>query len=123
MEYQVSNRAKKVTLGLAVLGLIMLVFGFFQQKDYVYVGELIDEHSLTIKYNGEVTAEKEKTLQEKIKSTMEAKGYSVTIEKVDAHHHDHADGENIQMIIIQKVEIIIQKVDINMPMKKLLKTS
>ena len=92
MEYQVSNRAKKVTLGLAVLGLIMLVFGFFQQKDYVYVGELIDEHSLTIKYNGEVTAEKEKTLQEKIKSTMEAKGYSVTIEKVDAHHHDHADG-------------------------------
>jgi len=63
MEYQVSNRAKKVTLGLAVLGLVMLVFVFFQQKDYIYVGDVNDDgHSLTIKYNGEVTAEKEKTL-------------------------------------------------------------
>ena len=93
MEYQVSNRAKKVTLGLAVLGLVMLVFGFFQQKDYIYVNEVIDEHSLTIKYNGEVTKEKEKTLKEKIKSTMEAKGYNVSIEKVDAHHghEEHAE--------------------------------
>jgi len=93
MEYQISNRAKKVTLGLAVLGLIMLVFGFFQQKDYIYVDEVIDEHSLTIKYNGEVTKEKENTLKEKIKSTMEEKGYSVTIEKVDDHHghEEHAE--------------------------------
>jgi len=64
MEYQISNRAKKVTLGLAVLGLIMLVLGFFQQKDYVY-SEVIDEHSLIIKYNGELTDEKEKELKEK----------------------------------------------------------
>jgi hypothetical protein len=95
MEYQISNRAKKITLGLAVLGLIMLVFGFFQQKDYIYVDEVIDEHSLKIKYSGELTEEKENTLKEKIKSAMEAKGFSVTIEKVDDHgHEEHPEETN-----------------------------
>ena len=34
MDYKISNTAKKVTLGIASLGLIFLVIGFFQQKDF-----------------------------------------------------------------------------------------
>ena len=30
-----SEKAKKVTLGLAIVGLVLLVIGFFQQKDFV----------------------------------------------------------------------------------------
>ena len=36
MDYKISDTAKKVTLGIASLGLIFLVIGFFQQKDFVY---------------------------------------------------------------------------------------
>jgi hypothetical protein len=32
MDYQISDKAKKVTLGLSIVGLIMVVVGFFQQK-------------------------------------------------------------------------------------------
>ena len=36
MDYIISDKAKKVTLGLAVVGLLLLVIGFSQQKDFVY---------------------------------------------------------------------------------------
>lgn len=36
MEYTISEKAKKVTLGVAVVGLVLLVIGFFSQKDFVY---------------------------------------------------------------------------------------
>ena len=35
MEYTISDKAKKVTLGVAVVGLVLLVIGFFSQKDFV----------------------------------------------------------------------------------------
>ena len=41
MDYKISERAKKVTLGTAVLGLVFLIIGFFQQKDFVYASSLI----------------------------------------------------------------------------------
>ena len=40
MDYVISNKAKKVTLGLAIVGLVLFVFGFFQQKDFVYADGL-----------------------------------------------------------------------------------
>ena len=40
MDYKISERAKKVTLGTAVLGLIFLIIGFFQQKDFVYAKKI-----------------------------------------------------------------------------------
>ena len=56
MDYKISDTAKKVTLGIASLGLIFLVIGFFQQKDFVYATK-IDEHTIEVKYNGNAGAE------------------------------------------------------------------
>ena len=47
MEYTISDKAKKVTLGVAVVGLVLLVIGFFSQKDFVYA-EKVNDHAVTI---------------------------------------------------------------------------
>ncbi len=36
MEFQISNKAKKVTLGLMGVGLLLLIVGFFFQKEYCF---------------------------------------------------------------------------------------
>ena len=61
MEYKISDRAKKVTIGIAIVGLVMFVIGFFQQKDFVYP-KIIDDHNLFVEYSGELTKEKETEL-------------------------------------------------------------
>ena len=69
MEYTISDKAKKVTLGVAVVGLVLLVIGFFSQKDFVYA-ELIDDESVKIFYNGHAGEEEQAKLEESIKEKM-----------------------------------------------------
>ena len=67
MDYTISDKAKKVTLGLAVVGLLLLVIGFSQQKDFVYAKK-VDNHTVEILYNGHADAESQDNLKETIKS-------------------------------------------------------
>ena len=76
MDYQISNKAKKVTLGLSVIGLIMVILGFFHQKDYVYA-DYVNEHALTIRYNGDATVEMQEDLKAEMMTIMNAKGYNI----------------------------------------------
>ncbi len=69
MEYTISDKAKKVTLGCSVIGVIMVIVGFFQQKDYIYA-EYVDEHALSIHYNGDADKEQQKELQDLICSKV-----------------------------------------------------
>ena len=48
MDYKISNSAKKVTLGVAAVGLVFLIIGLFQQKDFVYAKK-INDHSIEVK--------------------------------------------------------------------------
>ena len=69
MDYKISERAKKVTLGTAVLGLVFLIIGFFQQKDFVYAKK-VDDHSVELLYNGHADVETQNQLKETITSKM-----------------------------------------------------
>ena len=69
MDYKISERAKKVTLGTAVLGLIFLIIGFFQQKDFVYAKK-VDDQSVELLYNGHADVETQNQLKETIISKM-----------------------------------------------------
>ena len=93
MDYQVSEKAKRVTLGLSFIGLIMVLVGFFQQKDYIYA-DYIDEHNLSIRYNGDASEEKQEKLKNEMKSIMNAKGYEITFH--DANHgiHDNSNEKH-----------------------------
>ena len=88
MDYQISNKAKKVTLGLSAIGLVMVVLGFFHQKDYVYA-DYVNEHALTIRYNGDASDEMQNDLKIEMNSILNAKGY-----KVDFHDANHDDSHN-----------------------------
>lgn len=87
MEYQISDKAKKATLGLAVVGFVLMFIGFFTQKEYVFA-EKLDEHSVTIEYWGKADQTKIDALQGQLVSSMEAKGY-----RLDIHGAEHAHGE------------------------------
>jgi hypothetical protein len=65
MDYKISDKAKKVTLGVAIVGLVLLIIGFFQQKDFVYAKK-VDDHSVEIKYNGHADQETQNALKETI---------------------------------------------------------
>jgi len=86
MEYKISERAKKVTLGTAVLGLIFLIIGFFQQKDFVYAKK-VDNHSVELLYNGHANLEAQTQLKEIIISKMH--GY-----KLEFHDSMHSDNHH-----------------------------
>jgi hypothetical protein len=86
MEYKISERAKKVTLGTAVLGLIFLIIGFFQQKDFVYAKK-VDNHSVELLYNGHANLEAQNQLKEIIISKMH--GY-----KLEFHDSMHSDNHH-----------------------------
>ena len=88
MEYKISERAKKVTLGTAVLGLIFLIIGFFQQKDFVYAKK-VDNHSVELLYNGHANLEAQNQLKETIISKMH--GYN--LEFHDSMHSDNHHKE------------------------------
>ncbi len=87
MEYQISEKAKKTTLGLAIVGLVMMVIGFFSQKEYVFADK-IDEHTVNIEYWGNADQSKIDELKSTLISKMENKGYSLEI-----HDANHAHGE------------------------------
>ena len=74
MEYTISDKAKKVTLGVAVVGLVLLVIGFFSQKDFVYA-EKVNDHAVTITYNGKADSDQQNKLKDKIKEKLG--GYEV----------------------------------------------
>ena len=91
MDYIISDKVKKVTLGLATLGLVLLVFGFFQQKDLVYAKK-VDDHTVDIIYNGYADFESQDNLKETIKSKMS--GYELDFH--DASHGNHKEhGESL----------------------------
>ena len=69
MNYKISDKAKKVTLGVAIVGLVLLVIGFFQQKEFVYANK-IDDHSVEIKYNGHADQDAQNALKESITSKL-----------------------------------------------------
>ena len=91
MEYTISDRAKKVTLGLALVGLVLLVIGFFSQKDFVYA-EKINDHAVSIKYNGKAGTDLQDQLKEKIKQKMH--GYKVDFHDAHAHHDNHTENHH-----------------------------
>ena len=94
MEYQISDKAKKVTLGLSFIGLIMVVIGFFQQKDYIYA-EYINEHSLSIKYNGDASDEMQENLKANMVSMLSEKGYTIDFhDAAHGHDQDHHAAED-----------------------------
>ena len=90
MEYKISERAKKVTLGTAVLGLIFLIIGFFQQKEFVYANK-IDNHSVEIKYNGHADQDAQNALKESITSKLA--DYEIEIHDANHGHNEHATND------------------------------
>ena len=82
MEYKISNSAKKVTLGVAAVGLVFLIIGLFQQKDFVYAKK-INDHSIEVKYNGKAGEEK----QQELKEAMISKMHGYNLEFHDGSHH------------------------------------
>ena len=91
MNYIISDKAKKVTLGLAIVGLVLLVIGFFQQKDFVYAKK-IDDHSVELVYNGHADIDAQNNLKELIKSKMS--GYELDFHDLshDSHKQDIEDS-------------------------------
>lgn len=103
MEYQISDRAKKVTLGLAIVGFVLMVIGFFSQKEYVFA-EKINEHSVNIEYWGKADKSKIEELKNKLTSIMDEKGYELDIHSAsheDNAHHEHS-VENTNKSIHEK---------------------
>jgi hypothetical protein len=88
MEFTLSNRAKKITFGLMIVGLLATIIGFFSQKDYLHP-EVIGDNALIVTYHHEVKD------VEKLKKdlTEKAAAHDVDIMIEDAHDHDHAEGE------------------------------
>ena len=86
MNYTISDKAKKVTLGLAIVGLVLLVIGFSQQKEYVYAKK-VDNHTVEIIYNGHADVESQDNLKESIKNKMS--GY-----ELDFHDASHGSSHS-----------------------------
>ena len=82
MEYTISDKAKKVTLGVAVVGLVLLIIGFFSQKDFVYA-EKVNDHAVTITYNGKADSEQQNKLKDEIKEKLG--GYEVEFHESNDH--------------------------------------
>ena len=75
MEFQISNKAKKVTLGLMGVGLLLLIVGFFFQKEYVFPTVLSD-HEVYVEYWGD-QVEKEADVKKEAEVAMAALGYEL----------------------------------------------
>ena len=98
MEFQISNKAKKVTLGLMGVGLLLLIVGFFCQKEYVFPTVLSD-HEVYVEYWGD-QVEKEADVKKEAEEAMAALGYELDFgdegEEHESHGHDayNADIEH-----------------------------
>ena len=91
MDYIISDKAKKVTLGLAIVGLVLLIIGFSQQKDFVYAKK-VDNHTVEIIYNGHADIESQDNLKETIISKMS--GY-----ELDFHDASHEITRNMGKVL------------------------
>ena len=91
MEYTISDKAKKVTLGVAVVGLVLLVIGFFSQKDFVYA-EKVNDHAVSITYNGKADIDQQNKLKEEIKEKLG--GYEIEFHESN-HHSSHANHQEL----------------------------
>ena len=93
MEFQISNKAKKVTLGLMGVGLLLLIVGFFFQKEYLFPTVLSD-HEVYVEYWGE-QGEKESDVKAEAQEAMAALGYQLDFgdegEQHEAHGHNVAE--------------------------------
>jgi hypothetical protein len=93
MEFQISNKAKKVTLGLMGVGLLLLIVGFFFQKEYVFPTVLSD-HEVYVEYWGD-QVEKEADVKKEAEEAMAALGYELDFGDEDAEHESHGhDAHN-----------------------------
>jgi len=92
MEYTISDKAKKVTLGVAVVGLVLLVIGFFSQKDFVYAKK-VNDHAVTITYNGKADNEQQNKLKDKINEKMS--GYEIEFHESN-HNSSHANHHEVE---------------------------
>ena len=93
MEFQISNKAKKVTLGLMGVGLLLLIVGFFFQKEYVFPTVLSD-HEVYVEYWGD-QVEKEADVKKEAEEAMAALGYELDFgdegEEHEVHGHNAAE--------------------------------
>jgi hypothetical protein len=100
MDYIISDKAKKTTLGVAIIGLVLLVFGFFQQKDFVYAKKISDD-VVEIRYNGHADADAQKLLQEEIKTKMH--GIPLEFHETvgglnhDSHSNEHSENHSASL--------------------------
>lgn len=96
MEFQISDKAKKVTLGLTVVGLLLLVVGFFFQKEYVFP-TVISDHEVYVEYWGD-QGEKEVGVREDAIAAMDALGYTLDFGDENGHegHGHEAHGHDIE---------------------------
>jgi len=95
MDYQISDKAKKVTLGVAILGFVLLVLGFFTQKEYVFP-TVIDEHTVIVEYWGGASNDKISALKEDMISRMEEKGFGLEIHEEHTHHVTESEEHHIE---------------------------
>lgn len=132
MNYTISDKAKKVTLGLAIVGLVLLVIGFSQQKEYVYAKK-VDNHTVEIIYNGHADVESQDNLKESIKNKMSGyeldfhdashgSSHSEHLEDSHAHHGPtfnwnihikHLENHNISLLFNHEsgADILVNKVE------------
>ena len=89
MEFTISNRARKTTIAMVALGFIATAIGFFSQKEYLHA-DIKDEHTLSVAYHHEVSAEEVEALKTSL--VEKAAHHNVTVEVSDAPSHGHDDA-------------------------------
>ena len=96
MEFQISNKAKRVTLGLTGIGLLLLIVGFFFQKEYVFP-TVISDHEVYVEYWVD-QGDKEAGLMEEAKAAMAGLGYELDFGDHNGHegHGHEAHGADIE---------------------------
>lgn len=90
MGFQVSDKVKKLLIGLIGIGLVLLIVGFFTQKRFIFP-TYVDEHTVTVMSNYEEGFE-EADVNELIAKVESSLGddYVVHVHKDgNGHHEDH----------------------------------
>ena len=96
MGFQVSDKVKKLLIGLIGVGLVLLVIGFFTQKRFIFP-TYVDEHTVTVMSNYEEGFE-EADINELIAKIETSLGEEYTVHVHDMTHaghdhgHDHGDA-------------------------------
>ncbi len=85
MEFTISNRAKKITMGMVVVGLIATIVGFLGQKEHLHP-EVIDDHTVMVSYHHEVSEADFEGLKASL--TEQAAHHNLTVQISDASHGD-----------------------------------